>query len=87
MKHIKLYEGFLNESTPIKMIEDKENGRKFDFYKTPSGKIEYQIYDWDDVDGDWSKAGSPSDDIEWLFAEENPDIDAFLKTQNINKKD
>lgn len=87
MKYLKLFEGFLNESNPIKTIEDKANGRKFDFYKTPSGKIEYQIYDWDEVAGDWSKSGSPDDDIDWLFAEENPDIDAFLKKQNINKKD
>lgn len=86
MKNIKLFEEFLNESSPIKTIEDKANGRKFDFYKTPSGKIEYQIYDWDDVDGDWAKAGSPSDDMEWLFAEENPDIDAFLAKHNIVKK-
>jgi hypothetical protein len=56
MKHIKLFEGFLNEyfkvMPVIKTIEDKENERKFEFYKVPSGKIEYQVYDWDSVAGD-----------------------------------
>ena len=87
MKNIKLFEDFMNEGHEIiKTIEDKENERKFEFFKTPSGKIEYQVYDWDSEDSSWFKQGSPSDDIEWLFAEENPEIDKFLKSQKIEKK-
>jgi len=78
-----LYEGH----EVVKTIEDKDGAeRKYEFFKTPMGKIEYQVYDWDSVDGDWSKAGAPSDDIEWLFAEENPEIDAYLKSQKIEPK-
>lgn len=77
----------LNENKAIKVIEDRENAeRKYEFFKTPTGKIEYQIYDWDSVDGDWAKAGSPSSDIDWLFDEENPEIDEFLKSQGYKKK-
>ncbi len=70
----------VNETVTTKTIEDKENQRKYTFYKTPSGKLEYRVQEWDDVDGKWDK-GLVQTDIDWLFAEECPEINAYLEKE------
>ena len=85
---IKIDESKVNEDSAIKTIEDKDNERKFVFYKTRTGKLEFDVLELED--GEYTKNGPTMDDIEWLKAEENPQIDAFLKSQGLfeskNKK-
>lgn len=74
-----------NESSdkPFKTIEVPED-RKYEFFKTPSGRIEYRVQEWDSVAGEWDR-GLIQTDLNWLFGEENPEIDAFLAKEGIKK--
>lgn len=75
------------EAKAVKTIIDKENDRKYDFYKTPSGALEYDLHEVD-TDDSWFKQGTTETvkgNVQWLLDEENAEITAYLEKEGYVK--
>ena len=78
----------INEGV-YKTIVDKEVERKYVFYKSHGGKLEYEVLEMDPNQvGGWEKDGPIMDDVEWLEAEAEDSklLADFLKKEGIIKE-